>query len=146
MKQRITSITSILRLALLSSLVIGAPLFADDFDHSNHHASAKLVRDVQDATKFFINVNNLPDGYEPMFGCVSGPDHGAMGIHYVNLGLVGDGQIELDKPEAGIYEPGGHSRRLLGVQSIVDAPRSRARPKNGAAAPAADAPAVQLVV
>jgi hypothetical protein len=145
MKQRITSTTSILRLALLSSLVIATPLFANDFDHSNHHASAKLVRDVQDATKFFINVNNLPDGYEPMFGCVSGPDHGAMGIHYVNLGLVGDGQIELDKPEAVIYEPVGHSRRLLGVEYIVDSATWLADPKNGGAPPQLDGQAFQLV-
>ena len=32
-----------------------------------------------------------------MFGCVSGPDYGAMGLHYVNLDLVGDG--ELDRAE-----------------------------------------------
>jgi len=61
----------------------------------------------QDATKQFIDVGNLPTDYKPLFGCVSGTDHGAMGIHYVDLGLVGDGEIDLRHPEAVIYEPVG---------------------------------------
>ena len=60
-------------------------------------------------------------GYAPAFGCVSGPDHGAMGIHYVNGTLVGDGQIDVFHPEALIYEPEGNARRLVGVEYIVDA-------------------------
>src|SRR6195256_4947045 len=103
----------VLRLALLSSLVVTSPLFAEEYSHANHNLPAKLVLDVQDATKHFTNVNNLPAGYKPLFGCVSGPDHGAMGIHYVDLSLVGDGKIELGQPEAIIYEPVGNYRRLL---------------------------------
>jgi len=117
-----TSTMNILRLALLSSLVAAMPLFADDFAHANHNASAKLVREVQDATKQFIDVGNLPTDYKPLFGCVSGTDHGAMGIHYVDLSLVGDGEIDLRHPEAVIYEPVGRYRRLVGVEYIVDAP------------------------
>jgi hypothetical protein len=30
------------------------------------------------------------EGYGLLFGCVSGPDYGAMGLRYVNLPLVQD--------------------------------------------------------
>jgi hypothetical protein len=47
-----------------------------------------------------LDVNNAgPSGYEPAFGCVTGPDHGAMGIHYVNMDFVKDGEIYLEYPE-----------------------------------------------
>jgi hypothetical protein len=115
--------TGTMRSALLSALIAAAPLFAfaKDSDH-NHGAPARLVQIVRDATQQFIHVSNTKDaGYAPAFGCVSGPDHGAMGIHYVNGSLVGDGQINARYPEALIYEPIGNKRRLVGVEYIVDA-------------------------
>jgi hypothetical protein len=109
-------------LALLICVVTVSPLFAQDSEHASHQMTAKLVQDVREATKQFIDVNNAgPAGYSPAFGCVSGPDHGAMGIHYVNGGLVGDGLIDVTHPEALIYEPVGDKRRLVGVEYIVDA-------------------------
>jgi len=106
---------------LPGSLVAASPLFAQDSVHANH-APAKLVQDVRAATQQFLNVNNAgPAGYGPAFGCVSGPDHGAMGIHYVNGPLVGDGLIDVNHPEALIYEPEGSKLRLVGVEYIVDA-------------------------
>ena len=130
-------------LLLLGSLT-AAPAVAQVSPHGSH-APAQLVRDVRDATRQFINVNNLPSGYQPLFGCVSGPDHGAMGIHYVNLGLVGDGKIELSHPEAIIYEPVGNARRLVGVEYIVDAPTWLADPANQGLPPQLDGQAFQLV-
>lgn len=113
---------SILHLVLLGSLVMASPLFAEDMMNQNHTPPAKLVRQVREATKQFLDVNNaIHAGYGPAFGCVSGPDHGAMGIHYVNGALVGDGMIDVKHPEALIYEPTGNKRRLVGVEYIVDA-------------------------
>jgi hypothetical protein len=107
---------------LLTIILTGTPLFAEDSEHANHAVPAKLVQDVRNVTRQFLDVNNTGGaGYGPAFGCVSGPDHGAMGIHYVNGGFVGDGEIYLDKPEALIYEPVGNKRRLVGVEYIVDA-------------------------
>ncbi len=115
------SITGILRLALLSGLIAAAPLFALASD-SHDHAPAKLVQIVRDNTQQFIYVSNTKGaGYGPAFGCVTGPDHGAMGIHYINGTLVGDGKIDARYPEALIYEPVGNKRRLVGVEYIVDA-------------------------
>jgi hypothetical protein len=111
-----------LTLALLGSAFTAAPLLAQEEEHAHRAAPAKLVHDVRVATQQFLNVNNTgPAGYGPAFGCVSGPDHGAMGIHYVNGTLVGDGEIDVMHPEALIYEPVGDKRKLVGVEYIVDA-------------------------
>ena len=98
------------------------PVQAQEMEHADHSVPAVLVEKVREATRQFINVNNAgPAGYAPAFGCVSGPDHGAMGIHYVNGPLVGDGELNVEYPEALIYEPVGNRRRLVGVEYIVDA-------------------------
>jgi hypothetical protein len=114
--------TGMLRVALLSGLIAAAPFLALANDASHDHASsAKLVRIVQYNTQQFIDVGNTHGaGYDPLFGCVTGPDHGAMGIHYINLGLVGDGGLDEKYPEALIYEPVGNKKRLVGVEYIVD--------------------------
>jgi len=115
-----TSMTNILGLALLSSLIVAAPVLAESQTAHDHSAPARLVQIVRDATQQFIDVNNTgAAGYGPAFGCVSGPDHGAMGIHYINGALVGDGEIDAQHPEALIYEPVGNRRRLVGVEYIV---------------------------
>ena len=54
---------------------------------------------MRDATERFRDVAVAEaEGYSLMFGCVSGPDSGAMGLHYVNLGLVGDGVLNRRVP------------------------------------------------
>ncbi len=113
----------IANLALMSCVFTAAPLLAQDNEHAMHDVPpAKLVQDVRKATRKFIDVNKaVKAGYGPAFGCVSGTDHGAMGIHYVNGELVGDGELDVTKPEALIYEPTGNKRTLVGVEYIVDA-------------------------
>ena len=55
------------------------------------------------------------------FGCVSGSDHGAMGIHYVNGSLL-NGTVDATQPQALIYEPSSNGDlQLVGVEFIVDA-------------------------
>ena len=115
------SILTVFGLACLGVAVADAPMTAAESEH-DHRTPAALVQIVRDATRQFINVNNATAlGYGPAFGCVSGPDHGAMGIHYVNGPLVGDGEVDSTHPEALIYEPVGNRRRLVGVEFIVDA-------------------------
>jgi hypothetical protein len=122
----------ILRLALLGVLTSTAPLLMADgaatgnskHTHAGHEqaAPAKLVEIVRNATQQFIDVNAATAAnYAPYLGCVSGPDHGAMGVHYVNGALVGDGLIDATRPEALIYEPSPDGMRLVGVEFIVDA-------------------------
>ena len=42
-----------------------------------------------------------------------------MGVHYVNGGLVQDGQLDANRPEALMYESRNGRLRLLGVEYIV---------------------------
>jgi hypothetical protein len=122
---------SIPRLMLLSGLIAAPFLRAgrttvNDAEpmHTDHQhaAPAKLVQLVRDATQQFTDVNAaIYAGYQPFLGCVSGPDHGAMGVHYVNGDLVKDGEIDASHPEALIYETSGGHTRLVGVEFIVDA-------------------------
>jgi hypothetical protein len=97
-----------------------------DAQHANQDSrgrdhSGELVRAVRESTRRFRNVDQArAEGYLLMFGCVSGPDDGAMGLHYVNLSLVGDGELDPARPEIVIYEPtpnGG--RRLIGADFLV---------------------------
>jgi hypothetical protein len=84
-------------------------------------ASPGLVSVVRDATKGFLNVSKAenPGGYGRFLGCVSDQD-GAMGIHYANASLVGDGALDARHPEVLMYEPmADGSKRLLGSEFIV---------------------------
>jgi hypothetical protein len=109
--------------ALFLTFGLSTKLGGQANEHAHDHAAPpKLVQAVRDATAQYIDVNNATaSGYGPFLGCVSGPDHGAMGIHYVNGGLVGDGEIDASHPEALIYEPRNGELRLVGVEFIVDA-------------------------
>jgi hypothetical protein len=80
-----------------------------------------VVKVVRIATERFQDVRVAEyEGYASQFGCVSGPDFGAMGLHYVNGPLVGDGEIDPMRPEIVIYEPIGNGRvRLTGVEYVV---------------------------
>src|SRR2546430_7719186 len=51
-------------------------------------AQSALLKTVRDNTERFKDVSVAErEGYSLLFGCVSGPDSGAMGLHYVNLSL-----------------------------------------------------------
>ena len=81
----------------------------------------KLVRIVRNATKQYLDINKaIAGGYGPFLGCVSGSDHGAMGIHYVNPMLL-NGTIDVTQPQALIYEPTNGKMKLVGVEFITDA-------------------------
>jgi len=82
---------------------------------------SKLVQLVRDATRQYLDVNNaIADDYSPLFGCVSGSDHGAMGIHYVKKSLL-NGTIDVNYPQALIYEPSSNGQmKLVGVEYIAD--------------------------
>jgi hypothetical protein len=122
--------TRILCLTVLGSLFAAAPLIGADaaapqdagHEHRNHAQAVptRLVQLVRDATKQFADVNAATAaGYQPFLGCVSGPDHGAMGNHYVNGALVGDGELNASRPEVLIYEPSGNGLQLVGVEFVV---------------------------
>jgi hypothetical protein len=51
---------------------------------------------------------------------VSGGDFGAMGLHFTNLSLVGDGEVDVTQPEIVLYEPTPNGGvRLTGADFLV---------------------------
>jgi hypothetical protein len=80
-----------------------------------------LVRIVREATERFRDVTVAQaEGYALQFGCVSGPDVGAMGLHFVKGPLVGDDVLDPTRPEIVIYEPTADGRlRLTGADFLV---------------------------
>ena len=116
--------------SLLTALALFAAVIAPVRAHDpQHHQSAgdgktasnDLVSAVKAATERFKDVSVAEaEGYSLMFGCVSGPDWGAMGLHYVNLPLVVDGVLDPSRPEIVIYEPQPNGRpKLIGADFLI---------------------------
>jgi len=125
-KKRNLYLARLLSILIAASALVAVPDAAAQEEqhgqagHAQSAAPAKLVQIVRDATKQFANVNvATAAGYQPFLGCVSGPDHGAMGNHYVNGALVGDGVLDASRPEVLIYEASGNGFQLVGVEFVV---------------------------
>jgi hypothetical protein len=85
-------------------------------------SEASLVETVRQATQRFQNVQEATAaGYADQRVCVSGPEEGAMGVHFVNGDLFGDGTLDPERPEALVYEPKNGQLRLVAVEYVVDA-------------------------
>jgi len=88
-----------------------------------HHGTetGPLIKVVREVTERFRDVRVAEaEGYALAFGCVSGGDYGAMGLHYVNFPLVLDGVLDPRRPEIVIYEPLPNGRlRLVGADFLV---------------------------
>jgi hypothetical protein len=113
--------------ALAGALVLAGGMPSPALAQSTHsHGTAsrnqpgELVKVVREATERYRDVAvALHDGYELMFGCVSGPDGGAMGMHFVKGSLL-DGVVDPRQPEIVIYEPQPNGRlRLIGADYLV---------------------------
>ena len=80
-----------------------------------------LVKTVRQSTERFKQVSVAErEGYALQFGCVSGSDSGAMGLHYVNGALVASGVIDATRPQIVIYEPvADGSLKLIGADYLV---------------------------
>jgi hypothetical protein len=116
-------------LALLSLGIPLAALAADQASTANNFGAARhdarpLVDRVFEANKKFANINTILGKYSPWVQatqCVSGPEFGAMGVHYiVPQRVFEDPTVNAETPEALIYEPRGHGQwELVGVEFIV---------------------------
>ncbi len=83
--------------------------------------AATLLKVVKDATEKFKDVKVAEaNGYALQFGCVTGDDSGAMGLHYVNAELVNSGVLDPTRPQIVIYEPlPGGGLKLIGADFLV---------------------------
>jgi hypothetical protein len=117
-------ITGLAGLGVVTGMMLGAPVVnarpVPEARASGTEDPTDLQEAVRNATRRFADVGAaVAAGYAPFLGCVNGPDHGAMGIHYVNGDYVGDGQIDVEKPEALLYEMRDGQLQLLGVEYLV---------------------------
>jgi hypothetical protein len=105
-------------------MLVAASAVSHDDDRNrgdDRTRAGEFVKLVREATARFRDPAAAEaEGYHLLFGCVSGPDAGAMGLHYVNLSLVGDGVLDPTRPEIVIYEPLPNGRRrLIGADYLV---------------------------
>jgi hypothetical protein len=121
-------------LAALLSVTGGASPAAAQDSHSHATTSehsdmtpdqkkklGELIEVVREATERFQDVRAAEaEGYALQFGCVSGSDFGAMGLHFVNGPLVADGELDATRPEIVLYEALPNGRlRLTGADFLV---------------------------
>jgi hypothetical protein len=120
--------------ALALTSVSVTPVWAQDgrtnvlISHNHESASDQrnqsgaLIKLVKESTERFKDPAVADaEGYKLMFGCVSGSDSGAMGLHFVNMPLVMDPELDPTRPEIVIYEPLPNGRlRLIGADFLVD--------------------------
>jgi hypothetical protein len=83
--------------------------------------ASALIKIVREATERYKDVSAAEaDGYALQFGCVSGPDSGAMGLHFVNGALLNAGVIDATRPQIVIYEPMANGGlKLIGADYLV---------------------------
>jgi hypothetical protein len=85
-------------------------------------AADPLAEQVREATARYQDFDEAyAAGYKQFGGCVSGPDAGAMGVHFVKEQLI-DGKLDANEPEALIYEMKNGRAQLVGVEFITPAP------------------------
>ena len=132
--------TTPLAFSLVVALALAAgpsSVFAQhDSDHGSDQKAklSALVKIIRQNTERFQDVRQAEnEGYKLLFGCVSGPDYGAMGLHYVNMEILGKGEIDPTRPTIIIYEPVGNGRlRMTGADFLVFADQWNAKHGGGA--------------
>jgi hypothetical protein len=127
----ITRFTTRIRHSMMALAILGAgashALAQDSHAHMEpmkQGQSAKasaLIKIVRDSTERFQDVNAaIAEGYALQFGCVSGSDSGAMGLHYVNGNIVDSGILDPTRPQIVVYEPmPDGSLKLIGADYLV---------------------------
>jgi hypothetical protein len=120
-------LTAALPIALPFAIPLAAlaadPMMAGH-DHADMHGpigGSPLLEKVRDATRRYRDINIATgEGWVQATPCVSGPNEGAMGVHFLKPDRLMDGQLKADEPEMLIYEPlPGGRYRLVGVEYIV---------------------------
>ena len=97
-----------------------APAVHATDDHPQHAVPVGLLKAVREATQDFHDVRAaMAAGYASLGSCVTGPERGAMGIHYGNGELIADGLVDARAPELLIYERRGGRLHFVGVEFLV---------------------------
>jgi hypothetical protein len=85
------------------------------------HGNGPAIDAVREALERYRDPNAaLAAGYVAQPVCVSGPQEGAMGVHFVKPPLFDD-EIDLQEPEALVYEPKRGGLQLVAAEYIAPA-------------------------
>jgi hypothetical protein len=109
--------------ALIVTSASGTTVRAQNAQHANEAVHrGPLPEAVRQATERFRDVNNaMAAGYVQNGGCVSGPEEGAMGVHFANPPLFDD-VIDVQNPEVLVYEPRNGRLHLVAAEYVVPGP------------------------
>jgi hypothetical protein len=129
---------------LLLGIAIAAMSAQIAYSHPQREPQT-LIDKVRNATARFRDINvALAEGWAPATPCVSGPDAGAMGVHFNQPARKAGGTVSGDAPQFLIYEPmADGAMRLVGVEFLVTV--SDWENKNGAVPAVLDGNLMNLV-
>ena len=129
----------IIALGLMSFCFLGA-LAQEGHSHiqtpEQKRQAGALIKTVREATERFKDVEEAKrEHYSLIFGCVSGSDAGAMGLHFLNGDLLDEvnkyGVFDPARPQIVLYEPNSDgSLRLTGADFVVFADAWNAKHPN----------------
>lgn len=119
---KIATLAKLFHISMLAILLVGlTPAALAQSSKDDDLSSAQgLVKAVREATAKFQDVNAAKPDYQLTFGCVTGPDAGAMGLHYVNFSILSQGILDPARPTILIYEPQPDgTQKLIGADFLV---------------------------
>ncbi len=115
-----------LRKLLIPVVIVAVLGGAAGVAYASHNGGDHSLDKVRHATKQFRSLSvAVAAEYGELLdkdgiACIDMPDMGAMGVHYVNGSLVGDGAVDALTPEAVVYEPDERGRmRLVALEYVV---------------------------
>ena len=121
--RRLPSAALLLAVAVLASCTeLSSAAAADSQAAANQRDGfSPLVAKVREATRQYRHLNvALGEGWVRATPCVSGPNTGAMGVHFVLPSRVNSGVLDAGQPQSLIYEPlADGSLHLVGVEFII---------------------------
>jgi len=118
----------------ISPAVLGQNGNSNDSNNDDHLSPAQgLVKAVRESTAKFKDVHAAAPDYVLTFGCVTGPDSGAMGLHYLNSKILGAGTLDPAQPTILLYEPQPDGTlKLTGADFLIFASQWDPTHPNGA--------------
>ena len=99
------------------SLAAAGSTVAANHESQEPQTLLDLVRDV--TAQYVDPAAAIAAGYVQKPVCVSGPNQGAMGVHFVNPALLGDGKLNPQTPETLVYEDKDGQFRLVAAEYVV---------------------------
>lgn len=121
---RRTLLRGIAGIGLLGSAGITAAHAGEDHESDDvtiDPQTRKQLKKVRQATAKYQDPEKAKaDGYKPEHSCIPNPNgEGAMGVHFTNEELLGDGEVNATEPEALVYEPTDEGYDLVAVEYLA---------------------------